>query len=216
MRSLNGLFTVSIGLLTAVAACGGSSTSSISTDGGGDGAQGSSSGAGGEAGASGGDDAAGDDGSTGILGGSSSGATSGGSTDSGTDGPAPVRGDGGPDQIACGTMGPCDSQTQVCCATRVGRSCVTKGTCTGESLACSGSNSCTTAGDVCCEELTMTGLVRTACAATCPANARQLCTTKADCKAGDECRRGLDGYSACVAPANDGGAGGGGKDAAAD
>lgn len=215
MRSLNGLFTASIVLLTAAAACGGSSTNSISVDGGGDGAQGSSSGTGGEAGASGGDDA-GDDGSTGILGASSSGSTSGGSTDSGTDGPVPVRGDGGPDQIACGAMGPCDSQTQVCCATRAGRGCVAKGTCTGESLACSGSNSCTTAGDVCCEELTATGLVRTLCAATCPASARQLCTTKADCKAGDECRKGLDGYSACVAPANDSGIDSGGKDAAAD
>ena len=105
--------------------------------------------------------------------------------------------DGGADQIVCGAAGPCDSKTQVCCAARTGRTCTPIGMCAGDALACSGSNSCTSG--VCCEELTAAGTIKSVCATACPAGSRQLCTTEADCRAGQRCVRGADGYAVCVA-----------------
>jgi hypothetical protein len=115
-------------------------------------------------------------------------------------GATPPPGDGGADQIMCGAMGPCDSTMQVCCATpKTGRMCVTIGTCTGDSLACSGSNSCTAgSGDICCESLSGTGVIRTRCETACPAGSPQLCTTKDECKADEDCVARLDGYRVCV------------------
>jgi hypothetical protein len=43
------------------------------------------------------------------------------------------------------------------------------------------------------------------CAASCPAGSRQLCTTKAECGAGRDCRAGADGYGVCVAAPRDAG-----------
>jgi hypothetical protein len=204
MRSWNDWMTMSIALALGAVACGGatSSATGASSEAGADGSSSGSSSSSGGGNSSGGTDGAstddgGDDGSLLIVGGSSSGS----STDSGTEassGGMPL-GDGGQNQIACGGT-PCDSTSQVCCATRNGRMCVTTGTCTtGDSLACSGSNSCTAgSGDVCCEVLAANGTIRTRCDTACPAGSRQLCTTKDDCKAGYDCRKGLDGYGACV------------------
>jgi hypothetical protein len=151
-----------------------------------------------------GEDAGGSSGAT-SSGGASSGASSGSSSSgaTGDSGTVVVRSDGGADQIACGGGGVCDSTTQVCCATTGGRVCKTIGTCVGDSLACSGSNSCKK-GDVCCEELTATGTIRAACVATaCPGGSRQLCTTDAECGDGRRCVRGNDGYAICLAAARD-------------
>jgi hypothetical protein len=216
MLAWNDVATVSVVLAVGAVACGGSTTSGVTSSEGGaeDGAAASSSGGAEADGSSSGDDS-GADGSWIVTGGSSSGGSSSGSSgamsSASSSGAAPP-GDGGPNQIACGANGPCDSTTQVCCAMRTGRSCVALNACAAESIACSGSNSCV-AGDVCCEELTATGTIRTRCAATCPTGSRQLCTTVADCKSGDACRHGLDGYSYCVArPTSDAGA----SDAAGD
>lgn len=199
MSSWNERLTMSTVLVLGAVACGGATngTTVTSSEAGADGTSGSSSGAssGGDANEPGGDDA-GDDASQLIMGGSSSGGTG----DAMASSSGAARSDGGPDQIACGAAGSCDSTIDVCCATKTGRQCVAIGSCTGDSLACSGSNSCTAgSGDVCCEELTMTGLVRTRCATACPAGSPQLCTTKAECKPNEDCVHRLDGYGACVA-----------------
>jgi len=192
--------------VTVAWGCGGSSTNTTpSIDGStSDGTSMSSSGSDGSAGSLDegipGEAAGGSSGATSSGGASSGGSSSGATGDSGT---VVVRSDGGADQIACGAGGVCDSTTQVCCATAAGRACKTIGTCAGDSLACSGSNSCTK-GDVCCEELTAAGAIKTACVATaCPGGSRQLCTTDAECGDGRRCVRGNDGYAICLAAVRD-------------
>jgi|HubBroStandDraft_2_1064218.scaffolds.fasta_scaffold21733_3 hypothetical protein len=144
----------------------------------------------------GGDDSGEDDASS--SGGSSSGASSGAGMDATIGVTTPPRGtDGGANQIECGAT-PCDSTTQVCCASAItGRSCVAIGACTdGDSLACSGTNSCPT-GDVCCEDLSEGGrTIRTSCRAACGLSP-QLCTTDTDCtKAGQYCHK-YGSYGVC-------------------
>lgn len=217
MGLLRDRVVASLVVVAGVAACGGSSSGGgvgpSDATASGDGMGGSS---GGEGGASGGDDS-GTDGSWIISGGSSSGASSsssGASSSGSASSSGGGLGDGGPNQTACGTGGPCDSMTQVCCATRAGRSCTTAAMCAGDVLRCSGTNSCPAGShEICCEELAANGTITTRCAAACPTGSRQLCTTKADCKAGDECRRGADGYGFCV---NLGARDGGASDAAGD
>jgi hypothetical protein len=183
--------------VAGAAACSGSTGSTVSSSDGG-GADAPSTSSGGEGGPSG--DDAGADGW--IIMGASSG--TGTSSSGAADGGGRVLGDGGPNQIVCGAGGPCDSTNQVCCAKAAGRTCTTAAMCTGDVLACSGSNSCST-GEVCCEEVS--GLnVKSVCLAACPAGSPQLCTPgQGDCKRGEVCVRGRDGYAACVAVARDGG-----------
>jgi hypothetical protein len=114
----------------------------------------------------------------------------------------PGRGtDGGPDQIACGAT-PCNSATQVCCVTGGARTCTSAAGCRGEVLACSGSNSCPTAGDVCCAvpATGRTGTITSKCETACPMGSQQLCTTNADCAGNDICRRLGTNYNVCEAP----------------
>jgi hypothetical protein len=198
-----------------VVACGGSaSNDNLSGDAGGgstdgspsgslDGSPSSSGSSGGSSGASddsgltevddsgyilipGGDDSGADDASSGT---SSSGASGGMDATVGVTSP-PHGTDGGANQIECGAA-PCDSTTQVCCASAVtGRMCVAIGSCTdGDSLACSGTNSCP-GGDVCCEDLSEGGrTIRTSCKLAC-GGSPQLCTTDVDCtKAGQYCHK---------------------------
>ena len=111
----------------------------------------------------------------------------------------PPRGtDGGANQIECGAT-PCDSTTQFCCASALGRTCTTiGGTCDGDPLACSGTNSCAS-GDVCCENRPDAGkILETTCKPTaCSAGEPQLCTTNTDCtKPGQHCQR-YDRYGVC-------------------
>jgi hypothetical protein len=131
----------------------------------------------------GGDDGGEDDGS-------SSSSSGGGAMDATIGVTSPPHGtDGGANQIECGGTA-CDSLTQVCCASALGRMCTTAGSCNGDALACSGTNSCPTTGDVCCEDLSEGGrTLRTTCRAACGLSP-QLCTTDADCtKAGQYCRK---------------------------
>ena len=204
MSNKRTFLVVSIVVATG-AACGGSSSSpGGATDGSADGA---GSGSGGSSSSSGSGTSSGDDASSGGSSGaasssgasssSGSGSSSGGisSGSSGADASSGgTKSDGGPDQIVCGQT-VCDSLTQVCCATRTGRFCTTAAACRGDTLACSGTNSC--AHGVCCEQLTGAGTIRTSCLARCPAGSPQLCTTAADCAATDVCRTGVDGYGVC-------------------
>jgi hypothetical protein len=145
----------------------------------------------------GGDDGGEDEG--GASGGgssSSSGAGSSGGMDGAVGVTTPPHGtDGGAFQIECGAS-PCDSQTQVCCASALGRMCTAIGTCEGDALKCSGTNSC--ASGVCCEFMAEGGrAIRTACEAACPAGVPQLCTTDTDCtKTGQVCRK-YGSYGVC-------------------
>lgn len=202
MRAYPDRLTFFAAVAIGAVACGGATSSSESLEAGGGQdatAEASSGGSDGGASSSGDDGSGGDDGSYIIMGGSSSGGSSGAGMPDAMASSGGALTDGGRDQIQCGAMGPCDSATQVCCATRTGRTCVTVGSCTGDSIACSGSNSCPAgSGDVCCEGLAANGTVRTRCATACPAGSPQLCTTAADCKDGDACRRGPDGYAVCI------------------
>ena len=103
--------------------------------------------------------------------------------------------DGGAMQTACNGKA-CDSATQVCCVTRTGEACSTPAACMGDSLACSGSNSCAT-GDVCCEEAVRGGGVTSKCEKTCPMGSIQLCTTNDDCAADEICRKLGTTFSTC-------------------
>ncbi len=199
---------VGCAVVASASGCGGSSSSPPGGSGAdassqGDGAAGSTGSSSGEdaSSSSGGEDASGS--SSGGSSGSSSGISSGASTSSSSgvasSGAGMSPGDGGPDQVACGAAAPCDSLTQVCCATAKGRSCTTAAMCTGDSLACSGTNSCATG--VCCEGLSAAGAIKTTCRAACPVGSRQLCSAMADCPDKEVCRRGADGYGICEADA---------------
>jgi|HubBroStandDraft_6_1064221.scaffolds.fasta_scaffold20258_6 hypothetical protein len=193
------------GVVANVSGCGGSSASPAGMDAGtdsavqGDGASGAvdSPSAEDASGSSGGEDASGSSSGGSSSSGTSSGASSSSSGGVASSGAGMSPGDGGPNQIACGMNAPCDSLTQVCCATTKGRSCTTAAMCTGDSLACSGTNSCVMG--VCCEGLTAAGAIKTTCRAACPAGSRQLCTTTADCADKEVCRHGADGYGICEA-----------------
>jgi hypothetical protein len=140
----------------------------------------------------GGDDSGEDDGSSS---GTSSGSS--GTTEAGTIGvTTPPHGtDGGAMQIECGAT-PCDSATQVCCASALGRTCTTAAACDGDVLACSSTNSC--ASGVCCEILPEAGrTIRTKCEAACPAGVPQLCTTNADCTKVDQYCHKYGNYAVC-------------------
>jgi hypothetical protein len=214
-------------VILAVACGGSSSTDNLSADAGGtvgdgspsgvvDGASSSSSGSSGGASSGGADDSGltevddsgyiaipgGDDGGEDDGGsGASSSGSGGGGMDATVGVTSPPHGtDGGAHQIECGAT-PCDSLTQVCCATALGRMCTAAGACNGDTLSCSGTNSCATAGDVCCEDLSEGGrTLRTTCRAACGLSP-QLCTTDADCtKAGQYCRK-YGNYGVCERPA---------------
>jgi hypothetical protein len=144
----------------------------------------------------GGDDGGGDDG------GSATGSSGGGSMDGAVGVTTPPHGtDGGANQIECGAT-PCDSTTQFCCASALGRTCTAiGGTCQGDTLACSGTNSCAS-GEVCCEEIPEAGrTIKTVCHSACGL-APQLCTVDSDCanKPADICRKFGD-YGVCERPA---------------
>jgi hypothetical protein len=123
----------------------------------------------------------------------------------------PPRGtDGGPGQIACGAT-PCDSATQVCCVGGGGggRTCTSAAGCMGETLACTGTNSCP-AGICCLQAAAGRGnAVTSKCEAMCPGGAQQLCTTNADCATDAVCRRLSATISVCerapMPPIRDGG-----------
>jgi hypothetical protein len=213
-------------VILAVACGGSSSTDNLSADAGGtvgdgspsgvvDGASSSSSGSSGGASSGGADDSGltevddsgyiaipgGDDGGEDDGGSGASSSGSGGGMDATVGVTSPPHGtDGGAHQIECGAT-PCDSLTQVCCATALGRMCTAAGACNGDTLSCSGTNSCATAGDVCCEDLSEGGrTLRTTCRAACGLSP-QLCTTDADCtKAGQYCRK-YGNYGVCERPA---------------
>jgi hypothetical protein len=147
----------------------------------------------------GGDDDGGDDDASSS---SSSGASSGssgsssGTIEAGIGVTTPPHGtDGGAMQIECGAT-PCDSTTQVCCASALGRMCTTAAACDGDVLACSGTNSCATG--VCCEIVADAGrAIRTRCEAACPAGVPQLCTTNADCTKVDQYCHKYGSYGVC-------------------
>jgi len=111
----------------------------------------------------------------------------------------PPRGtDGGPDQTECAGTTACDSKTQVCCIAT--RSCIAANAeCRGgDSLSCSGTNSC--ASGVCCQEATGRTTYTSKCEPKCPAGAQQLCTTDTDCTGTNQiCVRNGD-YGVCEAP----------------
>jgi len=141
----------------------------------------------------------GDDSGDDEAGSSSSGASSGssGATEAGTIGvTTPPHGtDGGAMQIECGAT-PCDSATQVCCASALGRMCTTAAACDGDVLACSGTNSC--ASGVCCETIAEAGrTIHTKCEGACPAGVPQLCTTNTDCTKVDQYCHKYGTYGVC-------------------
>lgn len=143
----------------------------------------------------GGDDASEDEEAGSSSGGSSS-SSGGASVEAGIGVTSPPHGtDGGAFQIECGAT-PCNSMSQVCCASALGRMCTLAGDCAGDSLACSGTNSC--ASGVCCESISEGGrTLRTECRAACPVGSPQLCTTDADCtKANQYCHK-YGSYAVC-------------------
>jgi hypothetical protein len=74
--------------------------------------------------------------------------------------------------------------------------CTARGTCDGDSLACSGTNSC--ASGVCCEIISEGGrTIHTTCEAACPAGVPQLCTTNADCTKVDQYCHKYGDYGVC-------------------
>src|SRR5580698_4163981 len=218
LRTALGVSSVSIVIAIG---CGGSTGSETVGDGGspvtttsssgGSGSGGGTASTSGSSGSGGDDGSAGDDGSPGSPGDDSGLPTvgpdggivqpgdDGGGTEPMADGgpgrqtPPPVT-DGGLDQTVCGTT-TCDSKTDVCCVST--HTCVAaNATCRGgDTLTCSGSNSC--AGGVCCEEATGRTTYTSKCETKCPANAAQLCTTNADCTSPDICRVAGADYGVC-------------------
>jgi hypothetical protein len=157
------------------------------------GSSGSGGGSGSSSGASG---SVGDDGSSSSSSSGSSLGTSSSGGISSADG-ATTPSDAARDQrITCGTLPACDSTVQVCCVTPSGESCIAANdTCTGDKIACSGTNSCSTG--ICCEvALGRTG-VQATCLATCPTGAVQLCTTNSECSHTTDVCRAAGAYGAC-------------------
>ena len=222
MVHLQAVSAISALVIVAIG-CGGSSDSNTLSDGGGgssgSSASGSSSGSGSAAGddssTPAGDDDSGlptmvDDGGI-VVPPDEDGGTPTNRDDGGPGVTTPPKGtDGGADQVACGGKS-CDSATQVCCVTRTGEECTSAAGCKGDTLACTGSNSCPTAGDVCCEEAVAGpgNAVTSKCETKCPMGAIQLCTTNNDCPAEDICRRLGTTVSVCerapVTPTRDAG-----------
>jgi hypothetical protein len=148
----------------------------------------------------GGDDGGEDDGGSSSSGSSGAGSSSSGGAsgamEAGVGVITPPHGtDGGAMQIECGAS-PCDSTTQVCCASVLGRTCTTAAACDGDVLACSGTNSC--ASGVCCELVADAGhTIRTKCETECPAGVPQLCTTNTDCTKVDQYCHKYGSYGVC-------------------
>jgi hypothetical protein len=212
MSALRSVLGISI---VVAIGCGGSTSSDSVGEGGassgsgeGSGATGddSSVGASNDSSVSGGDDssvAVGDDSGLSTVGPDGSLVTPPPDDDAGGTGPVdggpgvttPPRGsDGGADQIECGAT-PCDSKSQVCClATRscIANNAVCRG---GDTLSCSGTNSC--AMGVCCQEATGRTTYTSRCEIRCPAGATQLCTTDADCTGTDEACVRNGNYGVC-------------------
>ncbi|HEX3770789.1 MAG TPA: hypothetical protein VHV30_07995 [Polyangiaceae bacterium] len=108
----------------------------------------------------------------------------------------PPRGtDGGAGQIACGGKA-CDSATQVCCNTGRAETCETAMNCKGTTLACTGTNSCTS-GICCYTRATGMTAATSACMPTCGTGEFQLCTTDTDCPSDEICSRAT---ASCVKP----------------
>ncbi len=207
--------------------CGGSTGSEVSGDGGsGHDATGGSSSGGSSGGTEDDSSVAGDDSGLPLVGpdgglivppDTDAGGTAGDAGRPGGGVTTPPRGtDGGANQVACGAT-PCDSTSQVCCVARAAmgmgmtRSCTSAAACQGETLACTGTNSCPSG--ICCEEAAAGNTVTSKCEAMCPRGALQLCTTNADCTATNEiCRRLGADISVCQAaptfPMRDAGFGG--------
>jgi hypothetical protein len=102
-------------------------------------------------------------------------------------GPPPPFDAGSPPPLTCGNT-TCNPQSQQCCITQNGSSCVLTGTCNGGiALSCTGSASCAK-GQVCCATLGGGG-ANAKCASSCgnPPQAIQICNSKADCKPNQNC-----------------------------
>ena len=181
MKNARFFFVLSTGIALA-AACGGSTSSNNNNTGGDSGLSGSSSSG-------------------------NSGGTSGSSSGSGSDAMATSEGGAGGCQCAA---------PEICCVT-AGRggfgggrtfSCAAAGACAAGSLAvaCTGTQSCG-AGEHCCylpSANTPSTTNISECASSCPAGARQTCTTDANCPTGSTCEQqtgGAYGFMTChVAP----------------
>jgi hypothetical protein len=108
--------------------------------------------------------------------------------DAGPPPPPPI--DAGPPPITtinCGNT-TCNSQSQQCCITQQGSSCVAPGKCNnGIALSCTGSANCSN-GQLCCATLGG-GAASAKCASTCgnPPQAIQICQKKSECKPNQNC-----------------------------
>lgn len=92
-----------------------------------------------------------------------------------------------PPPLNCGNS-TCNVQSQQCCITQQGSSCVSIGNCNGGiALSCTGSASCGK-GQVCCATLGGGG-ANAKCAPSCgnPPQAIQICNAKSDCKPNQNC-----------------------------
>jgi hypothetical protein len=95
-------------------------------------------------------------------------------------------------------------------AAGVNRECTGKGACDGGvPVMCSGPESCSVAGDVCCAEFgTMgTGKANVTCTTRAACNGLILCQTSNDCPDMGECRMGFGGFMFCRRHRPDGGFG---------
>ena len=101
--------------------------------------------------------------------------------------PPPPIDAGPPPAIKCGNT-TCNAQSQQCCISQQGASCVSTGNCNGGiALSCSSSANCAS-GEVCCATLGG-GTPSAKCASTCgnPPQAIQVCAKKSECKPNQNC-----------------------------
>jgi len=99
--------------------------------------------------------------------------------------------------LACAGTGGCDPATQVCCAKSTGNTCTAKGACTGGALSCTSSSQCAGASQVCCLQGLDPTTNSATCSASCGGGKNQLCTTKAECPAGQNCIALSNGIKYC-------------------
>ncbi len=106
--------------------------------------------------------------------------------------------------ITCGKA-TCNADTEFCCATQQGTTCVAKGgQCQGAQLDCSSAKSCPN-GEVCCGAFQNQKITAT-CQQACKGGYQnpQLCEDSSECTPPDTCRPAFGGLMVC-APSFDGG-----------